>query len=124
MTSEEVWLERVVAWRHSGQSAAKFCEEASYDASSLRGWSSRLGRAGKVARAAVGRRAKQAPQSAVAFARVVTKAAPVPTSALPLLAAGRDALVVIIGPTRVEVAAGFDPELLRSVVAALATGAA
>jgi hypothetical protein len=123
MANEEVWLERVVAWRQSGQSAARFCEAQSYDAGSLRGWSSRLGREGKVARSALGRRAKHAQQSAVAFARVVTKAAHAP-NASPLVAAGRDALVVVIGPTRVEIAPGFDPELLRSVVAALATGGA
>jgi hypothetical protein len=124
MTSEDVWLERVVAWRKSGVSAAKFCEGTSYDASSLRTWSSRLGRAGKVARSPLGRRSKRTPRSAVAFARVMTTPTRDRMNPTPLTAAGRGSLVVSVGPTRIELAAGFDPELLRAVVSALAAGAA
>ena len=125
MTAEDVWLERVVAWRESGQSAAEFCKGESYDASSLRGWSSRLGREGKVGRSPRGRRPRKAPQRpSVAFARVVTSATPVLHRASKPSAASHTALVVAIGATRIEVAPGFDPVLLRSVVQALAAGAA
>jgi hypothetical protein len=36
MTMETEWLERVLAWRASGVTAAEFCEGAAFDASSLR----------------------------------------------------------------------------------------
>lgn len=118
MTSESEWLERVVAWRKSGQSAARFCEGASYDASSLRTWSSRLGREGKVARAPLGRRSTRGRRAEASFARVVTCPERAPRSA------ASATLVVAIGASRIEVGAGFDRELLRSLVAVLAEGAA
>lgn len=127
MTSEETWVERIVAWRASGLSAAEYCKEQDYDTSALRMWSSRLGRAGKVPRSPSGRRPRKTEQPAqpppVSFARVVTKAegAQLPTVNEP--PAQPSALVVVIGHARLEVAAGFDPVLLRSIVCALAAGA-
>lgn len=123
MTAEETWLERVVAWRKSVLSAAAFCEGKPFDATSLRGWSSRLGRAGKVSRSPRGRRPKSAPaRSSVTFARVVTTPNPAPRRTATFATASGGVLVVAIGPMRIEVAPGFDPLLLRSVVAALAGG--
>lgn len=105
-------------------SAAEFCEGKAYDAGSLRGWSSRLGRAGKVPRSPRGRRPKNAPpRSAVAFARVVTKQESTRLGTANLATTGGRALVIVIGPTRIEILPGFDPALLRSVVATLAVGA-
>lgn len=105
-------------------SATEFCEGKPYDAGSLRGWSSRLGQAGKVPRSPRGRRPKNAPpRSAVAFARVVTKQESTRPGTSNLAASVGRALVIMIGPTRIEILPGFDPALLRSVVAALAAGA-
>lgn len=126
MTAEETWVERVVAWRASGVSAAEYCKDKEYEVSALRTWSSRLGRAGKVPRSPLGRqsrkpenRSKSAPSG---FARVVTKAGAAQLCSAINAPEPGGALVVVVGRVRMEVAAGFDPVLLRSVVAALAGG--
>jgi hypothetical protein len=126
MTAEETWVERVVAWRASGVSAAEYCKDKEYDVSALRTWSSRLGRAGKVPRLPVGRRPRKSANRSKSppsgFARVVTKAGPAQLGSAINAREPECALVVVVGRARLEVAAGFDPELLRSVVAALAGG--
>lgn len=127
MTVEAKWLERVVAWRASGMTAAEFCEGAPFDAGSLRTWSSRLGREGKVARSPIGRRPKRAEGAkGVRFARVVTAAAQAePRSgpeALPRSPCAAPSLSVVIGESRIEVGSDFDPSLLRAVVSALGGG--
>jgi hypothetical protein len=128
MTVEKDWLERVLAWRASGVTAAEFCEGAPFDASSLRTWSSRLGREGKVPRSPIGRRPKKAEVApSVRFARVVTRAAEAEPGLVPVAFSGSTsaapALAVVIGESRIEVCAGFDPSLLRAVVSALGGGA-
>jgi hypothetical protein len=126
MTTEETWTERVVAWRASGESAAEYCRDKEYNASAPRTWSSRLGRAGKVPRSPLGRRpAKSAHRSKSfpsGFARVVTKTEAAQLCSPINAAESGCALVVVVGRARLEVAVGFDPVLLRSVVAALAGG--
>ena len=96
---------------------------ADYDTSVLRAWSSRLGRAGKVPRSAMGRRPKTAQPPPIGFARVVTKAEVAQLSAADDTPAPNGALFVLVGRARRAVAAGFDSVLLRCVVAALAGGA-
>jgi hypothetical protein len=128
MTPEDIWLERVVAWRKSGLSAAEFCKGKSYEVAALRGWSSRLGRAGKVERSALGRRRQQgvvSPSASVlTFARVVSRSESTERQPLARAAGGDSTLTLAVGATRIEVARGFDPALLRSVVQALGAGAA
>jgi transposase len=121
MTSEEEWLERVQSWRASGVSAAEYCQGTGFSAGSLRSWSSRFGREGKVPRSRLGRRAvKDAATPSVRFARVVTAGAQ-PEARLQTQWTP-PALVVAVGETRIEVSAGFDPSLLRAVVSALDGG--
>ncbi|MDO9020610.1 MAG: hypothetical protein Q8S73_13550 [Deltaproteobacteria bacterium] len=93
------WRERVGAWRASGLTAEAFASGEAFSASTLRWWSSRLGRA-----------------PAVSFLELV----PRPAAAAP--EPSRD-LVVEVGPARVRVAPGFDPTLLAAVIRALAEGA-
>jgi len=127
MTLEETWLERVVSWRASGVSADAFCAGAEFSAGALRSWSSRFGREGKVARSPIGRRAKKAEAGpGVRFARVVRAAAePVPSpdpAAVASPSRTAPAVVVALGHARIEVWSGFDPSVLRAVVAALEGG--
>jgi hypothetical protein len=125
MTDEDTWLERVVEWRRSGVSAAEFCEGKPYEVGALRTWSSRLGQEGKVERSALGRRRKStspSARSAVTFARVVSVAEPKVDESAVRCVDALGGLVVAVGSTRIEIARGFDPDLLRSVVQALAAG--
>lgn len=126
MTPDDMWLDRVVAWRTSGLSAVAFCEGKPFTVAALRGWSSRLGRAGKVERSQRGRRRKGIAQrtAAVTFARIVSAAEAAEVEASTCTAEPDTTLVVTVGDIRIEVARGFDPALLRSVVQALSAGAA
>jgi hypothetical protein len=95
-TTEEIWAKRVEAWRASGEVADAFAQGKGYEGSTLRWWSSRLGRA-------------EQPR----FVRLVPTASAAP-------AASVDAGVVVeVGYARVRVKAGFDAKLLAEVVAAL-----
>lgn len=98
--TESKWATRVRAWRTSGQAAARFAEGRGFEASTLRWWASRLGREVKEPPPAFGSR--------VRLVRVTR--AP---------AASSEALVVSVGAARIEVRAGFDPELVRELVDAL-----
>jgi len=93
MTTEAMWTKRVVAWRTSGETADVFAQGKGYEGSTLRWWSSRLGRA-------------EQPR----FLRLVPKACAAP---------GKAGVVVEVGQARVRVEAGFDAKLLAEVVAAL-----
>jgi hypothetical protein len=93
------WRERVGAWRASGLTAEAFASGKAFSASTLRWWSSRLGRA-----------------PSVPFLELVSRPA-VPAPDLP-----RE-LVIEVGVARVRVAPGFDPTLLATVMRALAEGA-
>jgi hypothetical protein len=92
------WAERVRAWRDSGQSALEFARGKGFSDKSLRWW------AGEFARRSV-----RGP--AVTMARVVQR---------------RDdealAVTIAVGSVTIAVRRGFDPELLRAVIDALARG--
>ncbi len=92
------WRERVGAWRASGLTAEAFASGKAFSASTLRWWSSRLGRA-----------------PSVPFLELVPRPAAAPDSP-------RD-LVIEVGAAPVRVAPGFDPTLLAAVVRVLAEGA-
>lgn len=92
-TTEETWAKRVEAWRASGETADAYARGKGYEGSTLRWWSSRLGRA-------------STPQ----FLRLVPKARAVQVD---------PELVVEVGRARVRVKAGFDTKLLAEVVLAL-----
>jgi hypothetical protein len=92
-TTEDVWAKRVETWRASGETADVFAQDKGFEGSTLRWWSSRLGRAVQPG-----------------FLRLVPKAC----------APQVDAEVVVeVGHARVRVKAGFDVTLLAEVVAAL-----
>ncbi len=90
--TKAMWTERVRAWRASGQAADVFAHGRGFQGSTLRWWSSRLG-----------------PLPAPRFLQLVARSSP--STARPL--------VVAVGSARIEVAPGFDPQLLAAVVAAL-----
>jgi hypothetical protein len=92
-TTEKMWATRVEAWRASGDTSEAFAQGKGYEGSTLRWWSSRLGRA-------------EQPR----FLRLVPKACAVEVDV---------GLVVEVGQARVRVKAGFDTKLLAEVVAVL-----
>lgn len=96
--TESKWAERVRAWKSSGESADAYAQGRGFEGSTLRWWSSRLGR-GAVTPKVSGPR--------VRMVRVVAAARP----------AG--SLSVRIGVAHVEVRAGFDRALLRELVETL-----
>jgi hypothetical protein len=92
MSPKEVWVERVRAWRQSGQSGPAFAADKEFTGSALRYWASRVDKA-------------PAGGGPLTLARVVrTDTAKV---------------TVLVGTASVVVAQGFDPDLLRDVVYAL-----
>ena len=97
------WEKRVGAWRSSGQTAREFSELRGINRLTLLWWSSRLGR-----------RAQSSKTGALAVAPAFVEVLP------PRPAAESGAVEVLLRHgQRVRVTAGFDPALLRSVVAAL-----
>jgi hypothetical protein len=102
--AEEKWSSRVSAWRSSGKTLREFSELEGLSASSLRWWSTRLKKL-----AAEGE-ATPASTSKIAMARVHR----VPPK--------RDAprVFVEVAGARIVVERGFDVELLREVIRALA----
>lgn len=106
MTETETrWAGRVKAWKSSGQSAADYARGRGFAASTLRWWSSRLGRE-PVASDVV---AKPSAARPVRMVRLVT-APPRPAPR---------ALTVRVGAAQVDVQRGFDRALLRELVDAL-----
>jgi hypothetical protein len=93
-TTKQKWEARVRAWRTSGQDASSFAAGKGYEASTLRWWSSRLGRA----------------EEPVRFVPVIARA---PTSQ------AQGDVVIEVGSARVRVTTGFDGALLAQVVRAL-----
>ncbi len=106
MTNRDAWVERVAAWKASGQTSAAFAEGKPFTGSGLRYWASRL------AREATGG------GSRVRVARVVRVDRP-------RRAAVSDPVVVVeVGAARISVRPGFDRGLLAAVLeVALAAGA-
>lgn len=111
-SNEAIWLERVLAWRQDGRSAARYCEDQPYHPSSLLSWSSRLGQEGKVQPLTTRRKGTAKAATAATFTRIVARPAPQPHAAV----------VVAVGASRIEVTDGFDPCLLQAVVHALTGG--
>jgi hypothetical protein len=93
-TTRDLWTDRVRRWRESGLTARQFGERESLNPTTLRWWSSRLNRG--------------APAAATFIELALPRAAEPPAIE-----------VVVRDGVRVRVAGGFDPELLRQVVAAL-----
>lgn len=86
------WAERVRAWRESGQGAAEFAAGKDFTDRTLRWWASEFAR-------------RERPS--VKMARVVR-------------VAETTDVTIVVGDARIGVRRGFDPELLREVVIALA----
>ena len=97
VTTTETWAQRVAEWRASGQTAHEFASGRGFAGSTLRWWSSRLGR--------------QTP----GFVRVVA-ASDAPR--------GAGSIELEVGKVRVHVRAGFDRALLAEVLEVLREGAA
>lgn len=103
------WAERVREWRGSGKSAEEFAAGREFEGSTLRYWASRLKSD-----------AERAPSSPPPIARVVRRRSRKPSveaALAPVMVV--DQLDVVLGSARIVVRRGFDPELLRQVVAAL-----
>ncbi len=92
-TTRQKWVERVRAWRASGEEASAFAAGKGFEASTLRWWASRLGR-----------------EEPVRLVPVVARAS---SSEV------RGDVVVEVGGARVRVTSGFSRELLVQVVRAL-----
>ncbi len=94
MTATETkWSARVREWRDSGLTLAQFCEGREFTPNGLRYWVSRFrkGNAG----------------GDVRLARIVKAADP----------AEESPVVIEAGPVRIGVRRGFDPEVLRTILA-------
>lgn len=92
VTTTESWAHRIAEWRASGQTAAEFAAGRGFAASTLRWWSSRLGR--------------QTP----GLVRVLA-ANDAPR--------GAGSIELEVGEVRVHVRAGFDRALLAEVLEVL-----
>src|SRR5690606_27670652 len=102
------WAELVAAWDSSGLSAEVFASERGLVERTLRWWKAELeSRARGETRRRPPRR-EDGPTEAVRLARVVRR-----TSS----SASSGGIVVQVGAARVVVEGGFDPRLLREVVA-------
>lgn len=102
-----VWVERVEAWRASGERAEAFSRREGYAASTLRWWASRLKRETAI-------EASAAP-SEVRLARVVREAAPV-------AATRRGAIVLEVADVRLAIEPGADRATLAMVLEVLGVG--
>jgi hypothetical protein len=90
--TEELWTERVRAWRESGQRPEDLARGKDFTASTLRWWTSRIGR------------------SQPRFLQLVPTGSAAPH---------KRELVVEVGTARIVIEQGFDPALLAAVVGAL-----
>ena len=91
--SEQVWRERVQAWRQSGKTANEFAESGGFSAATMRYWAGRLALVDKAR-----------------FVRLVPKGES-PSS--------ESGLTIDVGGARIRVLPGFDAKLLADVVRAL-----
>jgi hypothetical protein len=116
-TTQEKWAERVRAWRSSGKTAEEFASELDFEASTLRYWASRLKSTAASAAAAptetAGKRSRTRPTAMIA--RVVRQR----TDDTARVEGAAPTLEVVVGSARIAVRRGFEPEVLRQVVAAL-----
>jgi hypothetical protein len=114
-TTTETWLERVSAWRASGERAEAFSRRGGYAASTLRWWASKLKRDLASAPAMVA-----VPE--VRLARVIrSESAPTSSQAV----GGREiTLELVQHGIRIAVEAGADRATLAMVLNVLGVGAA
>lgn len=101
MASRAQWERRVAQWRRSGLTAEVFAAQQGFNVHTLRGWSSALQR-------------PTAPAAEAGFVRLVAI-----DSATVRPGSSATVDVVLTSGRVVRVGRGFDPVLLRDVVAAL-----
>lgn len=99
MASRAEWSRRVAAWRGSGQSAREFAQQEGYSARTLQWWGSTFRR---------GRGSGGPSPDDVRLVPVVVDREPA--------GAARPLVVELRGGHRVELARGFDGELLRQLL--------
>lgn len=104
-----VWVERVEAWRASGERAEAFSRREGYAASTLRWWASRLRRETAIEPSAA--------PAAVRLARVVREPAPI-------VATHGAAIVLEVADVRVAIEPGADRATLAMVLEVLGVGGA
>ena len=97
------WEQRLAELENSGLSGLAWCTRQGISYHKYRYWRDRIGSPGKIAAQATPTWVELSPAAVV----------PIPASS--------DALVVRIGEVVVELRLGFDPELLREIVRALAS---
>jgi hypothetical protein len=106
MSKQIDWTAEVAAWRASGLTARKFCEDRGYSATRLYWWSSQLKRSGSESEGSPPR------TRSVPMARVVRKRSQP--------ARGRAPIVIQVGNARVEVSGDIDRAALSAVLQTLA----
>lgn len=113
-TTTEIWVERVAAWRASGERAETFSRREGYAASTLRWWASRLKRDMAPPPA-------PAPSPEVRLARVIRTA---PPPAAVAVGPGRPAITldVVHAGVRIGVEPGADRTTLAMVLEVLGVG--
>lgn len=104
MSKQIDWTAEVAAWRASGLTARKFCEDRGYSVTRLYWWSSQLKRS--------------EPERASPRTRSVPIARVVRERSQP--ARGRAPIVIQVGSARVEVAGDVDRAALSAVLQTLA----
>lgn len=110
-TTTEMWVERVSAWRSSGERAEVFSRRGGYAASTLRWWASKLKR----------EMAAAPPTPAtVQLARVIRT----PTAAAPEVRGLGLVLEVVDAGIRIAVEPGADPATLAMVLSVVRGGRA
>ena len=101
--TESTWATRVAEWRKSGLSAPAYCKDKGFSPSGLRYWDKRL---------AVTNTSSH--QTDVRLARVVRTTRKAEEAETPIL--------IELGPARLGIRRGFDPETLRAVLGVLGGG--
>ena len=113
-STTEVWVQRVTAWRASGERAETFSRRDGYAASTLRWWASKLKRE-------LAAPAAPAAPAEVRIARVVRT----PPTEMPRGARGHELVLdVLHAGVRISIAAGADRETLVMVLDVLGVGGA
>lgn len=113
MADSTTWSKRLSAWRRSGKTADEFCVGQDFAPSTLRWWSSKLGRDARARAIALVAREPPPPPRALRVARVIRA-----SSAL----ATRAAIIVEIADARIVIAADVDRDTLATVVDVLRAG--
>ncbi|MGG4345112.1 IS66 family insertion sequence element accessory protein TnpA [Paenibacillus lautus] len=98
-TLQEIWENRIAAYQESGQTMKAWCAEQNLTVHQLKYWLSKAQR-------------QHSPAATSTTFRAVAVTAPEAESA---------SLWVKVGSARIAVRPGFEPQLLRDVVAALET---